>query len=266
MSEKINSMKRTLRVLSYICHQKNGVKIAELAKAFNTSSPAIYNYLKNMQEEGFIFKDEMTGRFRATYRVVDLASIVMGNNDLTEITYPLLSKLSEKINSSVHLAIREGDLGVCVSKVGTSSSIPSITRVGMSFELYPTALGKAILAYLPQKELKDYLDKTEFIPYTEKTISNREELKKELERTKKRGYSIDNEEHRKGLHAMGVPIFDYTNHVIGAISVLIPASISQEETTELYTDLHQAALDISHKLGNRHLFEDDYIVNEQAVN
>ncbi len=56
MNNNINSIKRTLQVLAYICHQKNGVRVAEVAKAFNMSSPAIYNYLKNILQEEFIYK------------------------------------------------------------------------------------------------------------------------------------------------------------------------------------------------------------------
>jgi len=252
---KINSIKKTLRILAYICHQKNGVKIAELARVFNTSSPAIYNYLKNMLEEGFIFKDQITGRFRATYKIVDLSSVVLANNEINELTYSILYSLSEEVGSTVHLALREGDLGVCVSKVGSSTTIPSITRIGMSFELYPTALGKAILAFLPPEELEDYLNRAELIPYTKNTITDREKLVKELEKTRKRFYSIDNEEHKIGLRALGVPIFDYTNTVIGSISVMLSLTMADREVKQIFQKVHKTALAISKKLGNRHLFE-----------
>jgi DNA-binding IclR family transcriptional regulator len=125
----------------------------------------------------------------------------------------------------------------------------------MSFELYPTALGKAILAYQPAEKLKDYLDRTELIPYTKNTITIRKDLEKELEKTRARGYSVDHEEHKQGLHALGVPIFDYTNHVIASVSVLIPASISEKEIGEIGREVRQSALNISKKLGNQHLFE-----------
>lgn len=253
--KKINSIKRTLRILAYICHQKNGVKVSELARTFNTSSPAIYNYLKNMLEEGFIFKDHITGRFRATYRIVDLASVVLSNNEISELTYSILCKLSEDTQSTVHLALKEADLGVCVSKVGSSDTIPSITRVGMSFELYPTALGKAILAFLSEEELEDYLKRTELVPYTRNTITERDALIEELKRTQSRGYSIDNEEHKLGLSALGVPIFDYTEKVIGSISVMIPLNMNEQEIKPLFVRAHEAALDISEKLGNRNLFD-----------
>ncbi|ADK82750.1 IclR family transcriptional regulator [Sediminispirochaeta smaragdinae] len=250
MDQKINSIQRTVRVLSHICHQKHGVKVAELARSFHTSSPAIYNYLKSLQKEGFIFKDEISGRFRATFRIVELASVVQENNDLTEITYPLLGKLSEELKSTVHLAIQEGDLGVCISKVGNSQAIPSITRVGMSFDLYPTALGKVLLAYLSEEMFADYVDRISLVPYTEKTITDRKALEHELSETRRRGYSIDNEEHRQGLHAVGVPVFDHTDEVVASISTMIPSSISEKQLEDTVQSMRTVAREISQTLGN----------------
>ena len=264
MNNKKNSIQKTLCILAHICRQKNGIRPSELARYFNTSSPTIYHYLKNMITEGFIFKDQVSGRFRATYRIVELAAVVLGNNEISELTYSILCELSEDVKSTIHLALREGDLGVCVSKVGNSETIPSITRVGMSFELYPTALGKAILAFLSNEELLEYLHKTELIPYTKNTITDKASLIEELDRTRSRGYSIDMEEHRLGLRALGVPIFDYTDKVIGALSLMPTVNMDDKEEIEhILQRVHKASLDISKKLGNRHSFECDTSVKEK---
>lgn len=249
MDEKINAMQRTLRVLEFICRQKHGVRVAELARAFGMSSPAIYKYLTSLASEGYIFKDEHAGRFRATYRVVEVAGHVQHNNDITEMTYPRLVALSNELESSVHLAIREGDLGVCVSKVENSSAIPSITRVGMSFDLYPTALGKALLAFDSPDARLEYLQRIDLVPYTDQTIRDRAALEDDLAATVSRGYSRDDEEHRQGLHAIGVPVFDYTGRVVASISTMIPASISPSQLEHVVTALQTGASDMSHLLG-----------------
>ncbi|MFW5642941.1 MAG: IclR family transcriptional regulator [Alkalispirochaeta sp.] len=252
MAEKINSIRRTLRVLTYICRQKSGVRVAEIARAFDTSSPAIYNYLKSLQQEGFIFKDEISGRFRATYRVVELGVLVQGNNDLSEMVYPQLVRLSNTIDSSVHLAVQEGDLGVCISKVENSNAIPSITRVGMSFDLYPTALGKAILAFLPEADRAEYLARVDLLPYTDHTITDRKRLETELTTTRARGYSLDMQEHKTGLHAIGVPVFDHTEHVIASISTVVPPGVPEEYLEAIAAHLKETARETSSTLGRIH--------------
>jgi DNA-binding IclR family transcriptional regulator len=252
MAEKINSMQRTLRVLAHICRQKSGVRVAEIARAFDTSSPAIYNYLTALQKEGFVFKDEISGRFRATFRVVELAGFVQGNNDLTEMVYPLLAKLSTTISSSVHLAVREGDLGVCISKAENSNAIPSITRVGMSFDLYPTALGKAILAWESLTHRKEYYSRIDMVPYTDHTITAADRLEADLATTRDRGYSLDAQEHKLGLHALGVPVFNHANAVIASISTMVPGGLPKEQLNEVAAHLTATAREVSQTLGRIH--------------
>lgn len=260
MNDTPNSMQRTLRVLEFICRQKQGVRVSELARAFDMSSPAIYKYLTSLVTEGFIFKDELSGRFRATFRIVELAGQVLGNNDVTEITYPRLQLLSNQLSSSVHLAIREGDLGVCISKIENSNAIPSITRVGMSFDLYPTALGKAILAFLPEAERHAYYQRIDLVPYTDHTLVTPKALEGDFEKTRAQGYSRDDEEHRQGLHAIGVPVFDYTHSVIGSISTMIAASSTEIQVATIVEHLQQAAQDVSRALGSRNALPDTEII------
>jgi len=151
--KKTNSINRTLRILYSICKEKQGVTISEIAKEFDTSVPLIHYYINYIKEEGYIFKDPISGRFRATLKVAKLGSFVINNNGIVEISYSTLSLLSEELKSIIHLAIRENDLGVCVSKVGNSEAIPSIMRVGISFDLYATHWEKQFLHSLIKKKL-----------------------------------------------------------------------------------------------------------------
>ena len=246
---KINSIRKTLQLLESICKAKNGVSAPELARLHNMSTPLIHHYIKSILQEGYIFQDTISKKYRANYRVAELGNIVISNNELTELCYTILSALSEEIKSTIHLALKEGDLGVCVSKVGNSEAIPSITRVGMSFDLYATALGKAMLAFLSNEELEEYFNRIELIPYTKNTITDKNALLKELAKTRLRKYSFDNGEHRLGLKAIGVPIFDYTNVSIGAVSSAVLPFHKVDDIKILAKALQVAAQSISEKLG-----------------
>lgn len=248
--EKLNTIRRTLRIIETICTEKSGLTVSELAKRHAVSAPLMHSYIRSILKEGYIFKDRDTGKVHPTFKIVGIGSHVVSNNELTEICHPTLSDLCRKLHSTVHLALREGDLGVCVDKVGQSDAIPSITRIGMSFDLYATALGKAILAYMSREEIADYLSRIELIPYTRNTIVKRGELLRELEKIRKNGYSVDNEEHRLDLRAMGVPIFDYSNRPIASISILLPYSADQNAILSFFKQMQPAAEELSRKLGH----------------
>lgn len=252
MPEKINSIQRTMKVLTHICYQKKGVRVSEIARTFNTSSPNIHNYLKSLEKEGFIRKDAETGRFKATYRVLDLGSAVQANNSISEIAYPEMVHLSDEIESTIHLAIVEGVKGICISKVEKPDSMPSITRVGMSFDLYATALGKAIMAWWTPLKIDQYLEEIPLEPYTRATLTERALLIADLSLTKDRKFSIDKGEHKDGLYAVAVPVFNHVNEPIAAISTPILPDISGEKLQYLVSGLNSYAMRISTSLGYRH--------------
>jgi DNA-binding IclR family transcriptional regulator len=247
----MNSAERTLAILELICDKKNGLRITEIAQALDQSSPSIYYYIRSLMKTGFIYKDLSTQRYRATYKVVDLGSKVIANNEISEISYSLLSRLSEETHSTIHMALKEGNMGVCISKVGHSKAIPSISRIGEVFDLFPTALGKAILSFLDKEELNKYLDEVDLVSFTENTITDKEELRKELLLTKQRGYSIDNQEHMNGLCSLGVPVFDYTERIIGSISVSLLPNFSEETVQDAFEKMNRVAKELSRRLGKK---------------
>lgn len=245
----MSSILTTLRILEIICSEKSGVTVSQLAKALEQSPSNICYYLKLLQEAGYIYKDSHSTKYRASYRIVDLASRVLTNNELYEIAYPVLLKFSELEQLTVHMAVREGNYGVCILKVGTSKTMPSISRVGETFDLYPTALGKVLLAWLDETELNRYLTEINLRPYTPYTVTDIEKLKEQLEQVRSRGYSVDEHEHRVGVRGVGVPVFDYKGRIVAAISVLLLPSHTEKDIQQVAMKLLEASKEISRKLG-----------------
>ena len=85
--------------------------------------------------------------------------------------------------------------------------------------MYCTSVGKAILAHLPEKKVKEIWDNSKIVKYTDYTITDFQELKKELEDVRERGYAVDNEENEMGVRCVGAPIFNIKGEVETAISI-----------------------------------------------
>lgn len=247
----MSSINTTLRILELICSEKLGVTVSQLAESIGQSPSNICYYLRILQEEGYVYKDAHSGRYKTSYKIVDLGSRVLANNEIFEVAYPVLLELSEKAQVTVHMAIRERNMGVCIAKVGSSKTMPSISRIGEVFDLYPTALGKAILAWLSEKELDQYLKHIQLKSYTPYTVTDPDLLKQQLREIRCRGYSVDEHEHRIGVRGVGVPVFDYTNKVVAAISALLLPYHKDNDIIKISVELKNAAIEISEKLGCR---------------
>ena len=245
----MRSISTTLRLLEAICSEKPGVTISQLASLTKQSPSNICYYMKILQQEGYVYKDAHSGRYKASYKIADLGSRILANNELCEIAYPVLLKLSEEAQLTVHMAIREENMGVCISKVGSSKTMPSISRIGEIFDLYPTALGKAMLAWLSEEDLDEYLEQTRLKPYTPRTVTNPEKLKEQLARFRIQGYTLDEYEHTLRVRGIGVPVFDYTGKVVAAISALLLPYHTDADIKCIASKMKTAANEISRKLG-----------------
>ncbi len=245
----MSSISITLKVLETICSKKGGIALSEIANTLSMSPQRIAYYLKILQEEGYVYKDSHTGKYNATYKIVELGSRILANNELHEIAYPILLHLSERIHLTLHMAVKDGWMGVCILKVGSSKTMPSISRVGEVFDLYPTALGKVLLAWSEKEYLERYLAQIKLKPYTQYTVKSKEELIKQLNEIREKGYSYDEFEHRVGVRGVGVPVFDYTRKIVAAISALLLPHHDMKDVERIAHALQEASQDISAKLG-----------------
>jgi DNA-binding IclR family transcriptional regulator len=246
----IYSVERALKVLEYIASKKNGVRVRDVAEFLQITSPAAFKHLETLVECGYVFKDPYTHRYFPSYKLVELGSIVLRNIEVREIAHPLLIELMERTNMTVHFALKDGFEGVYVDKVESARTIPTVSRIGMKMRLYSTSFGKAILAFLSEDELEQYLKNVPLNRCTPNTITDPERLKQELLLVRERGYAIDNEENEYGVKCVGAPVFDYTNKVIGAVSVTAASGLLNEETIpKIAQEVISTAREISKKLG-----------------
>jgi DNA-binding IclR family transcriptional regulator len=112
---------------------------------------------------------------------------------------------------------------IYIDKIEPTRSVRMITRVGASNPVHCTSVGKAILAFLPEERLNDVLHRTRFERFTHRTITTAEALRVEIEKTRRRGYAVDDEELEEGLRCIAVPVLDAQRLPVAAVSVSGPS-------------------------------------------
>ena len=142
---------------------------------------------------------------------------------LREHAHPYLEELRQRTSYTTSLAVLDGPEIVYVDRVRSlrrdQGAVDLNLHPGSRLPAYCTAMGKAMLAWLPQTEVHDLIDQITFERLTPKTIASREELMQALERVRRRGYSIDDEEAELGARCIGAPIFDQEHNPVAALSV-----------------------------------------------
>ncbi len=125
-----------------------------------------------------------------------------------------------------------------------------ITRIGSSNPVHCTSVGKAIVAFLPEERIADVLRRTRFERFTHRTIATPEALRTEIEKTRRRGYAVDDEELEEGLRCIAVPVLDAQRQPVAAVSVSGPSfRVTAQKLPAIANHLLQCVRGISLDMG-----------------
>jgi len=170
--------------------------------------------------------------------------------NLLEVARPVMKALAVLSGESVHVAILDRDEMLYVEWVSSSQSVQTFSRVGYRVPLYCSALGKAVLAFLPPQEQEGLLKTIKFTRHTPDTIMSRDDLLSDLSLVRQRGYATHDEEVELGIRTVAAPIRNHTGTVFAAISVAGPTlRIDREQLPALGGYAREAADKISTGLG-----------------
>ncbi len=252
MKELKSSVNKTFAILEYFTIQKSEWGVTELADAIGSNKSTVYRFLADLCRLGILYKDPSTEKYSLGLKLFELGSRVQLKSAFVEKTHPELVKVASSITETVHIAILKNQRVFYVDKVESPQGLKISSHIGSSNPAYSTALGKVLLAYLPEENQSQTLSVLTQSPiaYTKHTITNGKALLKELKKIKNDGFAIDREEFELGLICIAVPIFNQNNKVIASLSASGPANRFQEKNVSKYVStLKKGADAIQEKIG-----------------
>jgi DNA-binding IclR family transcriptional regulator len=248
--EGTKSLDRALTVLLEIADRgERGMTLSECAAVLGYSKATTHRILQTLTRREFLRLDEERGTFTLGVTNLRLGKEFLESIDLRRVALPTLRSLADTSGETVHLGRVSGTDVVYIEKVESSHAVRMYSRVGDTMPAYSTGVGKAILAYLDDAELKRHLPR-ELERRATNTITDLAALREDLARTRDRGYSLDDIENEEGIRCAGAPVFDHTGHVQAAISVAGPATrMTLKRLAELGPQVRAQADRVSERLG-----------------
>ena len=246
----VQSVARALEILECFDESTEILGISEIAERMNLSKSTVFGLVNTLLNKGYLEQDVVDKRYKLGIRLFELGHLYSLRLNIITEAMPYCEKLSKKYNATVHIGTRYANEIIYIAKVDRPDSFVIFSQVGKRAPLYCTGVGKGILAFLDEHEIKDYANQTKYIKYTDHTISNANDLIKELDKIRKIGYSTDNEEIVPGLRCVSAPIFDRNKKPIAAISVSMIGNAMKEDRIEnISKDIINVANQISRRLG-----------------
>jgi DNA-binding IclR family transcriptional regulator len=206
-------------MLECLAQSRRGVTLSQLARKLNLPRSTGHALLLTYQRCGYVQRDEKTGRYNLGFRLHAVANMALGGMSLRGHASPILQRLMQDTGLTVHLAVLEEGEVILIDRIEPQGTQRLATWVGKRMGLHCTALGKALIAYLPADELGDLIQKQGLIRYNENTIASKRVLMKACEEIQRLGYAVDDEEEEIGIRCIGAPVHNGAGEVVAAISI-----------------------------------------------
>lgn len=204
----IQSLEKGLRILDEFIEAPAPLKLADIVRRFDMDRASAFRFLQTLEHRGFLRKDPVTKEYDVGGRIYYWASRLREKTRLIDTFHDQLQRLASVTRQTTHLGLFVNDR-VLLADFALSDSLISIRHViGVLEPLYSSAVGKAVLAFLPQARQEALIGRMEFVRFTNNTITNADALRIDLAVTRERGYALDKNETHEGLTCVARPIFD----------------------------------------------------------
>jgi IclR family transcriptional regulator, pca regulon regulatory protein len=194
-----------------------GLTLAEVARDTGLTRAAARRFLLTLAELGYVRADG--GRFSLTPRVLELGHSYLSSLTLPELAQPHLRELVEQVRESSSMSVLDGSDIVYVAREPTRRIMTVAIAVGTRFPAHVTSMGRVLLADLAPDALDAFLELVQLEPLTAQTLTTESAIRNELERVRRQGYAIVDQELEQGLRSVAVPVRDQRGRAIAAVNV-----------------------------------------------
>jgi IclR family transcriptional regulator, pca regulon regulatory protein len=218
----VQSLERGLAVIRALSVPGPGLTLSEVALQTGLTRAAARRFLLTLDELGYVRMAER--RFALTPRVLELGYAYLSSLSLPEIAQPHLRELVERVHESSSVSVLDGGDIVYVAREPTRRIMTVAISVGTRFPAYATSMGRVLLAGLPDEALDDYLGAVQLRSFTSGTVSDAGALRAELQRVRRQGWAVVDQELEHGLRSVAAPIRGSSGDVVAAVNLSTAAS------------------------------------------
>ncbi len=213
----IPNLRNACRILKLLGRHPNGLKAADLARDLRIPVTTTLRIMTTLSLEGLARKVE--GRFELGPVLIQLGNAALAGTEIRELALPVLQQLTAATDETSHLAIPCDDRALIVAVQDSPHPLRAASRPGFLADLHCSSTGKVFLAFLHRARIAEIVAENPPSARTPLTQTTLAAIKREAELTRKRGFSLDNEEFNPGVRCLAAPVFASDGSVAAAIGI-----------------------------------------------
>lgn len=235
------------------CFDSDGQElgVSDLAKRLGVTASTAHRLANTLRQANLLEQNPESEKYRLGLGIVELNRLVMNGIPVRRLALPHLATLASKSGANANLGILWDDAVLYLARVPSPNVQDTYFHPGRKAPAHCTALGKALLAALPEGERRALLGRLSLPALTRNTITDRARLEEHLFEVDLRGFSVDNEEHMVRTHCIAAPVRGTGGELVGAISLSTTLlDMPHEELLGHVPDLLEAARATSYSMGH----------------
>jgi len=249
-SQTHQSLERGLRVIEATATIGGSATLSEIARKTALPRSTTHHILRALVDFGYLVQDGGARPYRLGPKLFRLTGHTWTREQLAEIAMPYLDELSRRTGEGTSLAVLRDGVVTIVAKRESEGPVRVAQEVGGRRPIYCTAVGKALAAWLPDREVDGIIARTVFEKKTARTIGTPAAFRRELARIRATGFAVDNEEHIAGIRCIATPVRDHAGVACASLCVVGPTSrLPKRRLAEIRQPLAAVAADLSVRLG-----------------
>ncbi len=220
----VQSVERTLDILEALVELGSEVGLVEISQAVSLPLATVHRLLGTLIQRGYVKQNRQNRKYALGFRALQMGSDMRQRFSLRLEARPFLQRLMQRSGESANLAVLDDGEAVYIDQAQSSRILRMFTQIGNRLPAHTTGAGKVMLAFSPPEVVEGILRRGGLPARTTHTITDLDAFRRELERIRHQGYSIDDEEQEEGVRCIAVPVRDESGQVIASLSISGPVT------------------------------------------
>ncbi len=249
MSARASAVERAIQILRSF-EEQDEFSLTELVERLDLNKSTAHGILRTLTDHRFLSRDEGTLRYRLGPALIRLGHLAHEQIDVRRVARPFMESLMEETRKSVLLGTFHDGRITIIDKVDPVGTLHVSAAIGQQIPLSAGSFGRVFLAWLPEEEVDALLEEHGLEAFTPSSIVDPEAYKRELERVRRLGYAVDDqEEYLLGVRAVSVPLMDH-REVVAALTIVGFTSRRDDQPSGVTIKaITRAGCEISKRLG-----------------
>ncbi len=255
-SNHVQTIERVSLILDMVGQNPRGISLGDIAAGLNLPKGTVHRILSSLSRYGFVRQNGKARNYFLGLKLLDLGARLAGQLDLRRTAEPALRALADKTRETVHLVLLDNGEIVYIDKIENqqdSGGLKMASRLGARNPAHSCAVGKALLAHLPEEVLEEFIREKGLPRRTANTITDPVRFRDHLRTVRSQGYAVDDEENERGIRCVAAPVLNEKGIAVAAVSISGPSVRITKRLIQdvLRHEVVRTVSEISHRLGYR---------------